>query len=220
MWEMCRNFKSCNAQLLVMIFQKRITKDEIRSLPLLRYEGEVVIVRDEVELDNALDDLRTQSLLGFDTEARPSFSRYRQYPLALLQLATQERVYLIQLQKTGFPSVLSAIFEDRSVLKVGISIRDDVKKLQGMRGFAPNSVAELNRLASVLGIEHEGVRNLAGIFLHGRISKGQQTTNWAKSELTQKQIRYAATDAWVCLEIYNKIAAQGLIPEVTKGYYI
>ena len=62
-----------------------------------------------------------------------------------------------------------------------------------------------------IGVQNIGVRNMAAIFLNFRISKGQQTTNWEREELTEKQKIYAATDAWVCLEIYQKLKNWALI---------
>ena len=44
---------------------------------------------------------------------------------------------------------------------------------------------------------------LTALLLGFRISKSAQTSNWDSDQLNEKQISYAATDAWVCLKIYD-----------------
>src|SRR5690606_22225637 len=114
--------------------------------------------------------------------------------------ATPEVVYLFRLNIIGFTEELVKLFSDPDILKVGISIRDDIKELVKLKSFDPQGIVELNTIATELGIKHAGVRNLSAIFLEIRISKTQQTTNWERKDLNEKQLRYAATDAWVCLE--------------------
>ena len=46
---------------------------------------------------------------------------------------------------------------------------------------------------------------MAGIILGCKISKSQQLSNWEAKELSQAQKMYAATDAWVCREMYLKL---------------
>jgi ribonuclease D len=55
------------------------------------------------------------------------------------------------------------------------------------------------------------VRNLAGLFLGYRVPKGSKTSNWAAPRLSAQQITYAATDAWVCRELYLKFETLGLM---------
>ena len=54
-------------------------------------------------------------------------------------------------------------------------------------------------------IENFGLKKLSGLLLGFRISKAQQTSNWEAEHLTVAQLKYAATDAWVSLGIYNKL---------------
>jgi ribonuclease D len=61
---------------------------------------------------------------------------------------------------------------------------------------------DLGNIAKKAGIKNHGLRGLAAVLLGLRISKGAQTTNWARDVLTRQQIQYAATDAWVGRKLY------------------
>ena len=128
----------------------------------------------------------------------------------MVQLATPGTVYLIRLNQFGFHDPLREFFED-GMLKIGISIKDDLQELQMIREFDPQNFLDLNAITNDIGIKSNGVRNLAAIVLNKRISKNQQISNWESEELTHAQQVYAATDAWVCIEIYRKLMESGVI---------
>jgi ribonuclease D len=201
------------------MFPKEITKEQINELPLGQYDGPVEIIVEDDHLEGVVEELHEQPILGFDTETRPSFRKGEKYPVALLQLAVPHKVYLIRISHTTFTSDLASLFERPDLKKVGISIKDDIRDLQLLNEFNPAGVVELNNVASKLEINHAGVRRLSAIFLGMRVSKSQQTSNWANPEYSEKQIRYAATDAWVCLEIYNKLQNKGLVDPNTGLIY-
>ena len=69
---------------------------------MLAYEGEVMLVQTEGEMARALNFLKKETLLGFDTESRPSFKKGKSYPTSLIQLAGSELVVLIRLNLTPF----------------------------------------------------------------------------------------------------------------------
>lgn len=190
---------------------ENITKEDIKHLPLLAFQGEIEIIDNEEDCRIAINKLRNKDILGFDTETKPAFIKGEYNPTALIQLATDEIAYLFRLNKIGYPKSLFDLFEDATITKLGISIMDDLKDLQKVRAFTPHGFTDLNNTAKELGIQHIGVRKLAAIFLEHRISKSQQVTNWENDELTQGQQRYAATDAWICLEIHNQLTRKGYI---------
>ncbi|PIB34484.1 3'-5' exonuclease [Reichenbachiella sp. 5M10] len=184
---------------------RKITKQEVNELPLIKYEGKSIVVEDEAGAIEAARFLSQFSLLGFDTETKPAFKKGQFFPVALLQLATPERVYLIRLLQTGLPQAIVDLFEDPKIIIAGIGIRDDIKDLKKMKDFKPAGFVDLNEKARALGFESIGARNFAGMFMDGRISKSQQVSNWENEELTDAQISYAATDAWICIDVYNQM---------------
>ena len=193
------------------MFDKEITKERINELPLKRYEGKVVVVSNAEQLASALEELNRASVIGFDTESRPAFRKGEYYPVAMIQMAIPGKVFLVRVNLTGFTLELQNLFANENIVKAGISIRDDIKELQRLGDFTPGGVVDLNDVAKEIGIMNIGVRSLSGIFLGIRISKGQQTSNWERESLTESQLFYAATDAWVCHEIYRVLEEKGYI---------
>ena len=52
-----------------------------------------------------------------------------------------------------------------------------------------------------------GLQKLYANVFQQKISKSQQLTNWEADILSDKQKRYAATDAWACVQLYNELNA-------------
>nr|WKN39422.1 3'-5' exonuclease domain-containing protein 2 [Tunicatimonas sp. TK19036] len=199
-----------------MMFAKQITKEEINNLPLRKYEGKIVLITKTDDLEAVFEELEQYPVVGFDTEARPSFRKGVRYDTSLIQLSVPNKTYIIRLNYTGISLVFADFFANSAIKKVGISIKDDLKDLRKLCAkhqvaFDPENVLDLNDTAKKLDVHHAGVRKLTAIFLGFRVSKAQQTSNWENLQLTEPQLRYAATDAWVCLEIHRRLESLGYL---------
>jgi ribonuclease D len=181
---------------------KRISHEEMNELPIRRYEGPVHVVARHSDLGHAMQDILQEGVVGFDTETRPAFRPGESYPPSLVQFATASAVYLFQVQQQDLLGVMAEVLSSEKIVKVGVSVTDDIRNLKKLFGFDERSVVDLGKVAKRHGLKQTGVRNLAGIFLGARIPKGAKTSNWAVRRLTPQQIAYAATDAWVCRELY------------------
>ncbi|MGE0590074.1 MAG: 3'-5' exonuclease [Cyclobacteriaceae bacterium] len=186
-------------------FGTTISNDELNSLPLSSFEGDIHLITDIKKLRNAVSELGDHEIIGFDTETRPSFTKGQRYSVSLLQMAIPKKVFLIRLNHTGLTDELKSLLENDEILKAGVGIRDDIKALQKLNDFSPDGFVELATIAKNAGIEVESVKKLAGLILGFRISKSAQTSNWEATNFTDKQLSYAATDAWVCLELYRHL---------------
>lgn len=182
-----------------------ISKEEIARLPLVQYTGEIQLVRTQKELKQAVKELKKETVLGFDTESKPSFNKGTMHSIAVVQLAGAEVVYLIQVKLLKDINLLNEIWRNPKILKVGIALSDDVKKLKELADFTAKGFLDISSLTKKVGISNTGLRALAGIFLKKRISKSAQVSNWAKEELSPQQIYYAATDAWISRELYMQV---------------
>ncbi len=180
----------------------QITKEAINALPLTAFAGPVSVIRSDRQLPAALQEMRGETILGFDTESRPSFRKGDNYPVALLQLGGANHVWLFQLLKLTDLAPLWRVLSNPRIIKAGVAIQDDIRKLQELRPFKPGGFVEISHFTQRAGILNTGLRSLAALLLHTRISKRAQVTNWARSELTKAQVQYAATDAWVSRELY------------------
>jgi len=180
----------------------KITKEEINDLPLNAYEGPVTIVDNDEKLAMALQELKKEKILGFDTESRPSFKKGQTYPASLIQLGGQHQIWLFQINNFASLDALWDVLADEKIIKAGVAIADDIKKLQELQDFTPGGFVEIATLSTQAGILNTGLRSLAALLLGFRISKRAQVSNWARSTLSDIQIQYAATDAWVSRELY------------------
>jgi len=181
---------------------QRISREEMNALPIGRYAGPVHLVATPADLQRAMHDICQESVVGFDIETRPAFRPGESYLPSLVQFATAGAVYLMQVQQQDYSAAMREIFSSETITKAGVSVADDLRNLKKLFEFNESAVVDLGKAAKRHGLEQTGVRNLAGIFLGTRIPKGAKTTNWAARRLTPQQIAYAATDAWVCRELY------------------
>ena len=194
-----------------MTFPLSITKEAIAELPLIKFDGPIHVINDHKEMFRAIKKLKKQEIIGFDTEKKPTFKKGQYHPTALIQLSTATEVFLFRINKIGLHEDLILLFESDKIAKIGVGMRADIMELKQIRTFAQNNCIDLNDLMPTLGVEKIGIRNLVAILLEKRVSKNQQVSNWENSVLTRSQQQYAATDAWVCYEMYLLLLEKGYI---------
>ena len=193
-----------------MLYKESISPEELEHLPLAAFGGKITVV-DTLgpSFDNAIRYLKRQKVVGFDTETRPSFVPHVHYGTALLQLSGKERAFLFRVGRLGMPRKLCRILSSDKIVKVGAAVRDDIRGLQRYSPFKDAAFVDLQQLAGEYGISDKAVKKLSGIILGVRISKNQQLSNWEADTLNEAQELYAATDAWVCREMYLKLKQNG-----------
>ena len=190
------------------MYRISISPEEIEQLSPAAFPGRIEVI-DSIGLDffRAVRYLRRQSVIGFDTESRPCFSPNQpHYGVSLLQLSGKERAFLFRIKMMGdIPKALRKILSDEKILKVGAAVNDDVRGLEKHHDFTPKSFVDLQKIVWEYGIKDKSVKKMAAIILGIRISKTQQLSNWEAEKLSEAQQSYAATDAWVCREMYLKL---------------
>ena len=188
-------------------FSPTISNEQLAVLPTIHFEGEIVIVETEKVLLEACEYLSRQPVIGFDTESRPSFKAGVTNKVARLQLSSPERCYLIRLCRVPMKRPLLRLLESRTILKIGADVAGDIRALNQLRHFRAGGFGDLQVLAPQWGIEEKSLRKLSAITLGKRVSQAQRLSNWEAARLTQQQLSYAATDAWVCLEILKTLSS-------------
>lgn len=191
------------------MFIESITPEQLEKLEYASFPGKIQVI-DNVgaEFNRAVSYLRSQKIIGFDTETRPTFTPNQpRYGVALLQLSGPEKAFLFRINKMGMHRRLCSLLANPKVLKVGAAIHDDIRGLQKHKEFMPASFVDLQKIVCEWGIRDKSVKKMAAIIMGIRISKTQQLSNWEADVLSESQCRYAATDAWVCREMYLKLMA-------------
>ena len=188
-----------------MEFKSTITREEIVALPGAAYEGRVVVVESDDEIDQALAPMLGAKVVGFDTETRPAFRKGVSYPVSLLQLGVEDYVVLFRLNKIGLSEKLTSFLSNPDIIKVGVGIRDDISALQRLKKFNPQSFVDLQSVVADYGIADKSFAKLMAIIFGVHVSKRQRVSDWSVNKLSEAQIRYAATDAWGAAIMYNKL---------------
>lgn len=199
-------------------FKISISKDQLKNMPTISYTDKITLVDTEAKLSAAIAELRKSKVVGFDTETKPSFKKGVSNNVALMQIYNGERCYLIRINKTGLTDELIDWLSDPSLIKVGLSLKDDFHQLHKRREFNPHGFVELQIMVRDFGINDASLQKIYGIVFGKRISKSQRLTNWEAPELTPAQQRYAALDAKACLEIYTALESGSFNPQ--KSPYI
>lgn len=182
-----------------------ITKDKIAELATVQYPGRPILINNIVDARKAMAYLSKQSIVGFDTETRPSFVKGHPHKVALLQLATEEECFLIRLNLIGLFDTLVEFLENENILKIGLSVKDDFTSLHRLGEFTPGGFVELQNFVKKYDIADNSLQKIYAVIFGEKISKSQRLTNWEAADLTPSQQAYAALDAWACLRIYNHL---------------
>lgn len=186
-----------------MIVKRTISKEEIKEMPKAAFPGRIHVIQTEQEVEKAVAYLQSQSILGIDSETRPSFTKGQSFKVALLQISSDECCFLFRLNMTGLTQPLIDLLENPDIIKVGLSLKDDFLMLHKRAPFNQQGFVELQEYVRIFGIQDKSLQKIYGILFGEKISKSQRLTNWEADVLNDKQKLYAATDAWACLNIYN-----------------
>lgn len=192
----------------MITYEHTITKELIAGLPVEQFPGRIIVLTTEKEANEAIDYLLKFPLVGFDTETRPSFKKGQTNKVSLLQVSTDDTCFLFRLNYMGFPSSVCEFFASKDVMKVGLSLRDDFNALRKRANIHPENYVDLQSVVGGFGIEDVSLQKIYAILFQKKISKGQRLTNWEADVLTDSQKKYAALDAWACLQIYKELNNQ------------
>jgi ribonuclease D len=188
----------------------RMSKEQINARPIRKYQGPIHLIQRAEDIGQAVEQLEEETVLGFDTETRPTFRVGEHYLPALLQLAGEKAAYIFQLKQCRLSKALRRVLANPKIIKAGIALDRDVQELNKLAPFKPAGFVDVGQIAKQAGCKNHGIRGLATQFLGFRVSKNCQVSNWAQKTLTRAQIEYAATDAWVGRELYHKL--QEILP--------
>ena len=187
------------------LIYNKVDKAMISQLKRVEFYGKIYVVTSPVEAENVVDYLLSQPILGFDTETRPAFEKGKRYYCSLLQVSTRTDCFLFRLNKTGLCPAVVRLLGDEQVTKVGLAWNNDMLSLRQLGSFKPGRFIDLQDMVRELGVEDQSLVKIYANLFGERISKAERLSNWERNELTEKQMEYAAIDAWACVRIYNEV---------------
>ena len=190
-----------------MEYVASISNEDFSAFEAVHFDGRIEVVETPDALAKACKILSKEQIIGFDTETRPSFKAGVTNKVALLQLSTRKRCYLIRLCRTRLHNSLLKILSNPNIIKIGADVAGDIRSLHALRHFNESGFVDLQHIACRWGIEEKSLRKLSAIVLGQRVSKAQRLSNWEAQTFTDQQKMYAATDAWVCPRILNHLMA-------------
>lgn len=170
-----------------------------------QFSGKIITITKDEEIAPAMEFLKNVRIIGFDTETKPSFKKGEFYHVSLLQLASDDHALLLRLHFLKDFSLIKILFEDKSVVKTGVAIRDDIKALQKLFHFTPHGFVELSDIAKERGMKNFGLKGMTEEILNLTLSKKAKLSNWEGHELKFDQLQYAATDAWIGRKLYQQL---------------
>lgn len=196
-----------------------ITKEQISTMPIALFHGEITLVETPDDVRSAILELEREMVIGFDTETKPSFRKGHANKVALMQLSTLERCFLFRLNKVGIGDDINRLMANEAITKIGLSIHDDFHVMHRSSQVVPRGFVDLQHMVKDYHIEDISLQKIYAILFGEKISKGQRLTNWEAETLTPQQQKYAATDAWACLRIYNYLTS-GLFDSASSPYIV
>ena len=184
------------------------------------YQGiaitDVVLVDSPAVALEAVRVLLAEAMLGFDSEAKPTFAKGEvSTGPHLVQLATEHRVYLFPVNARPDHQGLRNILESPRILKVGFGLGSDLAQLRARLGIEAQRILDLSRaLPGEKPKQTMGAKTAVARYLGRRMQKSKRTTtsNWSNPRLTERQMLYAADDAQVALRVYRAALAEGHLP--------
>lgn len=191
--------------IMITTLYNKFDKKKISTLPRVIFPGKIVVVLTETEAEKAVDYLLSADILGIDSETRPVFCKGKHHKVALLQVSTHDVCFLFRLNLIGMPPCIIRLLEDTTVTKVGLSLHDDFMMLHKRTDFTTGKFIDLQNIVQEFGIEDLSLQKLYANLFHERITKREQLSNWEAPILSDKQKLYAATDAWACIQIYERL---------------
>lgn len=190
-----------------------ISKEQVSKFPTATYPGYITVVDDYDTAKESLRYLNTKSVVGIDTETKPSFRKGTPNKVSLIQIASESQAFLFRINKIGFIEELRQFLGNGDIKKVGLSLKDDFRALRRIDDFEPASIVELQSYVKKFNISDNSLQKIFAIIFGERISKGQRLSNWEAEVLTTGQQNYAALDAWACLKLYNHLESGAFNPQ-------
>ncbi|PVZ72196.1 3'-5' exonuclease [Pelagibaculum spongiae] len=202
-------------------FEVQISKADIEHMPAWETHKRPVILVSDDNIEHAVSELKQYKVLGFDTESRPTFKRGGQdHPIALIQLASQDKCWLFQINKISNLDSLAHILQSGEIRKVGLGLSSDRRRFKNDFSVQIHNLIDLDVVFKSLGRKNQmGAKQMVAQLFGKKLkkSKKQSLSNWAADHLNPAQISYASDDAFCVVDAWydmqrKLLAYQAFVP--------
>ena len=171
--------------------------------------GNVFLVTSGRQAGLALKELMTAGTVGFDTESKPTFHKGQQSEGPhVLQFATLEKAFIFQAHFVESHPAIIELLESPELTKIGFGLGGDLRQIANRFGIQPGGIVDLDRSFRLLGYRNAvGAKSAVAMFFNRKLrkSKSVTTSNWAARDLSERQLLYAANDAYAAIRIFHAL---------------
>ena len=172
----------------------------------------IEVINTYEQLEVAMNTIQLAPFIGFDSEQKPTFKKGQaDNGICLIQLATKDKCYLIQIKQIKNLKPLINFLEDDKIIKIGTGLKGDNEALFRQFNLRVKSMIDLEDIFKKLSSKNQiGAKKAASIILNEKLqkSKNMSRSNWENEELTSGQIKYATEDATVVYDVMSEILKQ------------
>lgn len=189
----------------------------------------VTFIGSEEEIKLA-EPLLHSKCLGVDCEWRPSLVKFNTTGVALLQIGDKKDIFLIDMKALKESQILDdllcKVFENTETDIIGMSFHNDLSELG--RG-CPNlkffkkieNLYDVQPIYASLYKQHDGcgLSKIVEAVIGKKVCKYEQMANWERRPLRESQKHYAALDAYILVELFERLQQKALDDEVNITDY-
>ena len=189
-------------------------KEEIALLEPFDRLGldQIQVVATPAQAAAALLAMANATVLGFDTESKPTFARNEASEGPhIVQLSALDKAWIFQLEDAECRRVVGLLLSAPTIIKAGFGLGDDRRRIIHKLGVDLQGVLDLNVVFHERGYRKDmGVRGAVAVMFNKRFLKSKKaaTSNWANERLTEAQIIYAANDAYGALRVFKALGLE------------
>ena len=186
-------------------------KADIAEMDLFEGLGmeSVFVVTCGRQAELALKDLMMAGTVGFDTESKPTFHKgQKSEGPHVLQFSTLDKAYIFQSHVVESHPAIIGLLKSPELTKIGFGLGGDLQQITNRFGIHPSAIVDLDRSFRQLGYRNAvGAKSAVAMFFNRKLlkSKSITTSNWAARDLSERQLLYAANDAYAAIRIFHAL---------------
>lgn len=190
------------------------SKEEIAELePFDGLELErIYVVTSERQAGLAVEELLAAGHVGFDTESKPTFHKgQKSEGPHVLQFSTNEKAFIFQSHVEESHPAIMTLLKSPELVKIGFGLRGDLHQISERFNIRPSSIIDLDREFKQLGFRNAvGAKSAIAMLFQRRLlkSKAMTTSNWAAKQLSDRQLLYAANDAYAAIMVHHALKSR------------